>query len=123
MNSPQKSTYKEIYESQNDCSVSGIAIKINCENHLNNNSTTSNNLTTTSSEFNPIPSSSASFDNNIDNFDNSNISSTNLKSSHKPLQLNNQPIDDDIIIELPENVEYPAQEPLVIRGKLFMNFL
>lgn len=108
--SPQKSTYREIYESQNDCSISGVSIKINCENHLNhsNNSSNLNGFQLASSS---AQSSSSLLDNQII------ISQNNQKSFKAPQLISSQPnASDDDIIELPENVEYPAQEPLVIRG-------
>lgn len=115
-NSPQKPkpTYREIYESQNDCSVSGVAIKINCEN-------CDNHLTVASSSGNelqcPMPSSSSgqssSFHENVASQKNG----SNKLFSKQPQTSNpiNNALDDDII-ELPE-VEYPIVEPIVIRGK------
>ena len=117
-NSPQKSksTYREIYESQNDCSVSGVAIKINCENcdsHL---------VASSSANLNeiqcPMPSSSSaqsssSFHEHIGSQKNG----SNKLFNKQPQTSNpiNSALDDDIV-ELPE-VEYPIVEPIVIRGK------
>lgn len=117
--SPQKSkpTYREIYESQNDCSVSGVAININCENcdaHLASSSS-ANEVQC------PVPSSSSgqsssSFHEHIASQKNG----SNKLFSKQPQASNpiNNALDDDII-ELPE-VEYPIVEPIVIRGETIL---
>ena len=107
LNSPQKSSYKEIYESQNDCSVSGISIKINCENHLTASSTNSTNLNLNDMIQLPSSSASSSFDSQT----------TNKLFNKQPQAANLINMLDDDIIELPE-VEYPIVEPVIIRGIL-----
>lgn len=111
--SPQKSkpTYREIYESQNDCSVSGVAININCENCDLASSSTAN-------EQCPMPSSSsAQSSSSFHEHATSQKNGSNKLFSKQPQASNpiNNPLDDDII-ELPE-VEYPIVEPIVIRGE------
>lgn len=102
-------TYRAIYETQNENhSVSGVAIKINCENHsIDNSINNSSNLTTSELQC-PLPSSSAQSSSSLEN-------NQNKPLIHKP-QLNNlnNALDDDII-ELPD-VEYPIIEPIAIRG-------